>query len=407
MKNKKVCEFELCSGCGACIKICPQKCIDLIENKIGALVAEINENRCINCNLCHTVCHINVKKDYVFPKKVFAAWSCNEITHSEAASGGIASEIMKYAINNDYFIMGTRFYREKGVVFEVVKSLDDIIWAKDSKYVYSNMQNCFEQYANKLSKNIKSVFIGLPCQVSALKCYLNLKKISFENIIFVDIICHGVPPFKFLVEHLKFIEKKKEYITKVRFRNPGNVFLLQCYTAEGTLIYKRGMHEDDAYYRSFALNLNFRDNCYACQYAREERISDFTIGDYSGLGQLWPYKGSKNQVSVILTNSDKGRFFLDKLYCDNQIELIERPLAEPFSAVGNPQLRHPSIPFKTRNLFIDEYLKNEDYERAANKALRWVLVKYQLEKPFLQILNFVRKILPQKLKLVLKKIWGK
>ena len=297
MNNKTVCNQKDCTGCGACVKSCPKKCINLIEDEIGALVANIDENLCVDCNICRKVCHINKEKNFIFPKKVFAGWSNDEETHSNGASGGIASEIIKFGVNNNIFIMGTRFYRDKGVVFEEIKNINDLNWARDSKYVYSDMRSCFELYTESMQKNRKCIFIGLPCQVSALKSYIELKGFDFDNIILVEIICHGVPPFKYLDEHLKMIEKKKKgTIGITTWRNPYSIYLLQCKTVEDMFLYSKGMHEDDTYYRAFALNLNFRESCYKCHYARSERISDFTLGDYSGLGQLWPYDGNKQMV---------------------------------------------------------------------------------------------------------------
>lgn len=50
------------------------------------------------------------------------------------------------------------------------------------------------------------IFIGLPCQVAALRTYL---KIDFRNLILVDIICHGTPPQVYLDEHIHYFENKK------------------------------------------------------------------------------------------------------------------------------------------------------------------------------------------------------
>lgn len=103
----------------------------------------------------------------------------------------------------------------------------------------------------------------------------------------IDIVCHGTPPFRFLDEHLSYIEKrKKRTINKITFRNPDSVFLLQCIDERNRCIYRKNMHASDAYYRAFAVALDYRENCYQCPYARNERIADVTIGDYSGLGIL-------------------------------------------------------------------------------------------------------------------------
>ncbi len=51
-------EKEECCGCTACVSVCPQKAITMIEDDEGFLYPVINETRCIQCYLCVTACPI-------------------------------------------------------------------------------------------------------------------------------------------------------------------------------------------------------------------------------------------------------------------------------------------------------------------------------------------------------------
>lgn len=42
---------EGCIGCGKCCMVCPQECIDIVEN-----VAVIEQNRCLHCGRCVEAC---------------------------------------------------------------------------------------------------------------------------------------------------------------------------------------------------------------------------------------------------------------------------------------------------------------------------------------------------------------
>ena len=53
----KLCSEEQCSGCGACMNICPQKCITMKRNYQEFDYPEIDEDKCINCGQCEKVCH--------------------------------------------------------------------------------------------------------------------------------------------------------------------------------------------------------------------------------------------------------------------------------------------------------------------------------------------------------------
>ena len=54
---KTVCEKDMCTGCNACVNVCPKKCIT-INDSIKSLNAEINIDLCINCKMCEKVCQV-------------------------------------------------------------------------------------------------------------------------------------------------------------------------------------------------------------------------------------------------------------------------------------------------------------------------------------------------------------
>ena len=54
-------------------------------------------------------------------------------------------------------------------------------------------------------KNEKVLFIGLPCQVAALKQYIDLYKLNRNLLTLVDIVCHGVTPQDYLKTHIENI----------------------------------------------------------------------------------------------------------------------------------------------------------------------------------------------------------
>lgn len=47
-----------CCGCHACYNICPKKAIEMIEDVKGFKYPNINEDVCVNCNLCEKVCPV-------------------------------------------------------------------------------------------------------------------------------------------------------------------------------------------------------------------------------------------------------------------------------------------------------------------------------------------------------------
>ncbi len=49
-----------CIGCGQCLSVCPQMCID-----VSNIPAVIDQNRCLHCGRCEAACPANAIKKYV------------------------------------------------------------------------------------------------------------------------------------------------------------------------------------------------------------------------------------------------------------------------------------------------------------------------------------------------------
>lgn len=62
-----------------------------------------------------------------------------------------------------------------------------------SKYVLSFMVQNYKEVENDLLSGKCVLFSGTPCQVAAIKSFLNKKHIPLENFYTIDIICHGAP----------------------------------------------------------------------------------------------------------------------------------------------------------------------------------------------------------------------
>ncbi len=58
--------------------------------------------------------------------------------------------------------------------------------------------------------------------------------------------------------------------------------------------------------------LSFRENCYSCPYANQERIADITIGDFWGLDRKSLAQRPQGSISIILLNTYKGYLLFEK-----------------------------------------------------------------------------------------------
>ena len=72
--------------------------------------------------------------------------------------------------------------------FDFAETEDEVCKFTGSKYVKSNPEGVYKKILQKLKLGRKVLFIGLPCQVSAVRHYTRIIKLYTA-----DLICHGTP----------------------------------------------------------------------------------------------------------------------------------------------------------------------------------------------------------------------
>ncbi len=388
---------EKCSGCGACMNICPKHAISLVEDEYGFLYPRIDNGKCINCGLCKKVCAYQNDKLEGSPIKVYAAIRNKEDDIlKKSASGGIFSSIAINFINNGGIIYGSSMEKENGkltVKHIRVDNIDDLKKLQGSKYVKSLMGTIYDNIKNDLKNQKKVLFSGTPCQVAALKKYLDISKVDSTNLYTIDIICHGTPSTKMFQDYIKFYEDNVNgEIESFKFRDKKYKGHLR-----GTITYIKKKDNKkvekplygrlDSYYKMFLFGDSYRENCYSCKYANEHRVGDITIGDYWGCKEEHPnwFNESNDKfdaptigISCILLNNAKGMEILKK-YGQN-IYIKETNFEKV--AKHNAQLRNPSSKPKNRNKIFDIY-KNSGY-----KALDKYIKKKQGIKRLLYVIYY-------------------
>ena len=186
-----------------------------------------------------------------------------------------------------------------------------------------------------------TLFIGSPCQAAAVK---KLFKVQPDNLIIVDLICHGVPSLETLKKHIKRIVHYPHYDT-VYFRDGNlNRVCLKVYV-DGKEVYSRyhipsPRRYDEWYLDTFLDGYTYRGSCYNCKFACQQRVTDITIGDFWGLGKNIPadyIPAHPHGCSVILPSTERGRKIVENI--SSVMNLYERTVAE--AAKGNGQLNWP------------------------------------------------------------------
>lgn len=389
---------ENCTACGACAFVCPKHCITMREDDLGRMYPVMDDRDCILCKRCQNVCPILSPLDYHEPKKAYAAWSNDEEERRTSASGGIAAEVYKEALQEGYLIAGAKQNEDFTVTLDVSDNADAIADFKNSKYVFSSAYTLFPKIKELLKKGEKVAVIGLPCQVAALRKIFR----DHENLLLMEVVCHGTTPHDYLLQHIRTLEKNSgEKAVKMSFRDPETytyTFTFTLYNSGNQRFYAQRTKDGDTYQFGYHRTVTYRENCYHCHFARDKRISDVTLSDYKGLGKKAPCSFNAIKVSSVLVNTPKGETFIKKLIDDHYIFAEERPVREPIE--GDLQLRQPSQKKPARFDFERLIVKNHgDFE----KTMIEVIKLHERRETRMKILNFPRRVLSKIKRTLLRK----
>lgn len=352
----EICDKDKCTGCFACVNICPVKCISMKEDEYGELHPMIDESKCRHCNACIKGCPNNNELDFRYPINCYASWITNDQKRCICASGGIGTIMSEYTIYHKHgMVYGTQYDENMEPHTVGGNTAYDIEKFKGSKYVQSIVDDAYVKIRRNLENGIFVLYIGTPCQIAGLKTFL---KRDYDKLVTVDLICHGVCPTTYLNQEIAYLKQKYKFksLKDIRFRgNDNNNFCLSLWNKQ-KLLFKKANY-CDFYLGGFLMGVSLRENCYTCKYARPERISDITIGDFIGLGQKEPFQYPEKNVSSVFINTRKGEAFYGEVSCAmSELVNIKREYAERLEYA--PSLKEPFRRDPQNHEFRNEYAKH-------------------------------------------------
>ncbi|MCD7818986.1 MAG: Coenzyme F420 hydrogenase/dehydrogenase, beta subunit C-terminal domain, partial [Lachnospiraceae bacterium] len=346
-----VCNFNQCSGCGLCVDICQHNAIR-ISDDLSVYNAVIQEDKCVSCNACRQACPNNHSAAFSFPTSWYQGWTEHDEIRKKASSGGFATAIAESFIKSGGIVCSCIFDNGK-FVFDFAESCEDLSKFTGSKYVKSNPQGIYKRIKRKLRENHKVLFIGLPCQVAAVKRFIgdNLG----EKLYTIDLICHGTPSPRLLDLFLNQYNLSLNNLSDISFRRKFK-FQLE---GDNKSIVTTGV--SDRYSTAFLNGLTYTENCYNCPYAQGKRISDLTIGDSWG-SELADFEIISG-ISLALCMTDKGNYLLKTASLHLEAVDLDKAIAH------NHQLESPMKMPKKRKIFFDEIGKGKTFNSVVYKCL--------------------------------------
>ncbi len=302
-----------CTGCTACASVCANGCIEMEGDSEGFLHPVVDHKICTSCGLCVKVCPaINENVGQAYPNVGYLAFSKDAISKN-SASGGAFITLAQYAIEKLGGVVYGCAMEENSLkcIHKRAEKTKDLYPMQNSKYVQSDVSNCFRQAEKDLEQGRFVLFSGTPCQIAGLKSFL---KSEYKNLLTVDIICHGVPSPELWNKKVEYMRKTHGDVKYYTFRNKDNEATLRSAFESTVVCEKKRIKKkswEDGYFKAFLTGKTYRMSCYYCKYADIYRCGDITLGDCDSWRDYPGFFPQKAKSSVLI-NTSKGAEFWER-----------------------------------------------------------------------------------------------
>lgn len=325
-------EKHNCCGCGACEQICPKQCISMSTDNEGFLYPQVDSAICIDCGLCEKVCPVINCNEPHTPIATYASKNLNEEVRSQSSSGGVFTLLAEKVISEGGVVFGARFNENWAVIHDYTATVEGLKLFRGSKYVQSIIGDNYKIAKQFLSEGRKVLFSGTPCQIAGLKKYLRKEN---ENLLTVEVVCHGVPSPKVWHDYLEYKRAKRAVgkktvssslnelpvITGISFRDKTNGWKKYGFKigyaaleaadnsvskSADTANYELTPFNEDLFMQGFLRNLYLRPSCYHCAARQGKSEADISIADYWGIQSIHQQFDDDKGAGLTLVNTTQG-----------------------------------------------------------------------------------------------------
>lgn len=367
-------DYRECCGCGNCQVVCPQNAIKVDYDMRGFLHPMVDEERCISCGACEKKCPIindlsKLKTGFAI-KGYYGRFYQDEVVR-HCSSGGIASGLAStFLRRGNAVVYGSEYSADfEMVLTNRIDSVDDVYRFQGSKYIQSVKGDIYKNIKQDLSLGNEVLYIGLPCDIAALKLYLNKE---YTKLYCVDLICHGPTSKSFLSEYLRNVshgEKVKSFSMRHKKDGIWTPYYMHILLENGEVIEEPFWTSDfGALFARFCC-----DGCMTCKFKGSNRFSDITIGDAWGVDANL-VADNKSGLSSIIINTQKGTELInqnDFLLIDANVDSIIK---------GNPNItekrnQHIDYPIVVKNVYSKGIKNTVKMVRSKKNVIRTMFSK--------------------------------
>lgn len=391
MKKCNVSYIKDCYGCGVCAMTCPKHLIDMHLNKKGFYEPFIEDaTACTYCGLCLKFCSF-ISKEIAVTNVVqdwWAMWSRDADVIQTCSSGGVAFELAKTALSQNYKIVAVRYnVKKQRAEHCVCSTIEELNSTKGSKYVQSYASSTLQS----LDLSQKYLVVGSPCQIDSIRRFIRQRKVE-QNFILIDFFCHGIPSYNVWKKFVKRYSNRISGTNDVAFRCKNNYAANEAWPWHKSFVVTfKKYHiresfqpvfdgEKDWFYHYFLDDLCLGEQCYFhCKYKMYSSSADIRIGD------AWTSLYEKNEkgVSAVLAFTKEGM----RLIQSTNNLVVEKPDIEQL--LSGQMISSPKYPkyYKLRLVLMRSSLTFEQIDELMNKIGKIKHIKHRINGYFRRLIN--------------------
>ncbi|MBI2839058.1 MAG: Coenzyme F420 hydrogenase/dehydrogenase, beta subunit C-terminal domain [Acidobacteria bacterium] len=367
--RREVIDTGLCTRCGSCVGVCPPGAIEFREPLGVSLPAIRDSAACEGCpGHCYTGCsggavHFPTLAAFTHGRQpanpylgvfqsLYVGHANDEHVRRAGASGGIISATAIYMLEHDMVdgVVALGANREEPWRFEprIARSRAEVLECAQSKYSISPA-NVILRELDKEAPGFRAAFIGIPCQVHAIRKlqadgHPAARKIRYVIGSYCGNILHFDAVRGFLAKH-----GVADYtaISRLEYRAgewPGKMRV--------TLVDGRVL-EMPKFYANYLIPFYMMRRCLTCTDLANE------FSDISG-GDAWApvYEERGKGFSLIMGRTDRGQRVIEEMIRKGRLTV--EPVEEGFTV----NMHSHMLDFKKRGAFL-----RIDAMRARGKAV--------------------------------------
>ncbi|QRN82073.1 Coenzyme F420 hydrogenase/dehydrogenase, beta subunit C-terminal domain [Chloroflexota bacterium] len=335
MKNVlEVDQTGLCLECGTCEGMCPHNNIKLVPDDEGRNRIHIQDDSfCEKCSgICLKVCpgavvdmdQLNrqvfgeLPEDYWAGNTIqaFLGYSPDEMVKKTSASGGIVSSLIIHAIESGMIRGAYLLTPQEGLPFELKAVLatdkESVLKSAGSFYWPAPIGQCLREIRHAEGK---FAFVGLPCEIQALRKAQAINKSLQEKIAFtIGLYCGGRPT----IQGQRFAFERYGIdmadVKDIKYRQPEWPGHLMVTLANGEEVHVYKPEQ----LQGFSGQIFGHPRCLLCHDATAD-LADISTGDAIRLEDI----RQPDEKSIVVARTKTGFELLESARAANKLVLRE------------------------------------------------------------------------------------